>query len=96
MKISMTTEQRKLLMSITGLRDQIGKSHFLNAHFRAFEIARDCWKEHVRMNALSGSRACNSPAGAVLDDERDDTPNAHLSGGTPSAPSDCSPSGGKA
>ena len=76
----LTTAQGKLLMAIEGLRDQVEKSHFLNAHFRAFEIAHDCWKEHIRMNALSGSRACNSPAGAVLDDDRDDidTPNAQV------------------
>ena len=66
----MTTEQKKLLVSIDGLRAQIEKSHFLNAHFRAFEIANDCWREHIRMNALSGARACGSPAGAVLDDDR--------------------------
>ena len=68
--MQMTTEQKKLLASIDGLRAQIEKSHFLNAHFRAFEIANDCWREHIRMNALSGSRACGSPAGAVIDDDR--------------------------
>jgi len=68
----MTLEQQRLLLELHGLRDQIEKGHFLNVHFRAFQLAGMAWQEHIRQNAIDGSRDCNSPAGAVLDDERDD------------------------
>ena len=67
----MTTEQQKLLAELDGLRDQIQKKHFLNVHFRAFRLAWDAWQEHVRQNAVGGSREAGSPGGAVLDNERD-------------------------
>jgi len=67
-----TVEQRKLALELVGLRDQIEKSHFLNVHFRAFSLAHQAWMEHIRQNAVSGSRAGHSPGGAVLDPERDD------------------------
>lgn len=68
----MTTEQKALLVQLDGLRDQIEKGHFLNVHFRAFRLSHDAWLEHIRVNAVSGSRAVHSPGGAVMDDERDD------------------------
>lgn len=68
----MTTEQNKLLAELAGIRDQIEKGHYLNVHFRAFRLSHDAWQEHIRQNAVSGSRAHNSPGGAVLDEERDD------------------------
>ncbi len=40
-------------------------------HFRAFKLANDAWQEHIRQNAKSGARTGRSPAGAVLDDDRD-------------------------
>jgi hypothetical protein len=40
-----------------------------------FKLANDAWQEHIRQNALSGARggfvAGQSPAGAVLDNERE-------------------------
>ena len=67
----MTSAQEKLLAMVRGISDQIEKEHWLNVHFRAFELANDSWKEHIRANARTGSRQHNSPAGAVLDDKRD-------------------------
>jgi len=67
---AMTTQQQKLLVELHGLKDQIEKGHYLNVHFRAFHLAHEAWQEHIRQNALSGSRQANSPAGAVLDDDR--------------------------
>ena len=67
----MTTEQSKALAELEGLRDQIEKGHWLNVHFRAFRLANDAWQNHVRANALTGSRESCSPGGAVLDGERD-------------------------
>lgn len=72
---AMTPEQNKLMAEVAGIRDQIEKGHFLNVHFRAFRLAYEAWQEHIRQNALAGSRggyvAGKSPGGAVLDDERD-------------------------
>lgn len=68
----MTLEQQRLLLELHGLRDQIEKGHFLNVHFRAFQLAHAAWQKHIRQNAVARSRSCNSPAGAVLDDERSD------------------------
>jgi hypothetical protein len=68
----MTTQQEKMLAELRGLEDQIMKCHFLTVHFRAFQLANESWQEHIRQNALSGSRRAQSPAGAVLDDERKD------------------------
>lgn len=68
----MTTEQQVMLIALEGLKDQIEKGHFLNVHFRAFELAHNAWREHIRQNAIVGSRQAHSPAGAVLDDERAD------------------------
>jgi hypothetical protein len=67
----MTAEQDRLLLELVGLHDQIEKGHYLNVHFRAFRLAHDAWLEHIRQNALSGSRSGHSPGGAVLDDQRD-------------------------
>lgn len=64
-------EADKMLVDLEGLRDQIKKHHFLNVHFRAFELANEAWQAHMRANAVSGSRRCHSPGGAVLDEERD-------------------------
>lgn len=68
----LSTEQKAMLLELHGLEDQICKGHFLNVHFRAFKLAYAAWQEHIRQNAVSGSRAGNSPAGAVLDDDRTD------------------------
>lgn len=68
----MEEAQKKLMVELEGLKDQVEKGHFLNVHFRAFRLAWDAWQEHIRQNALSGSRAVHSPGGAVLDDDRDD------------------------
>lgn len=70
--MSLTTAQEKALADLRGLEDQIYKQHFLNVHFRAFELAYEAWREHIRLNAVTGSRKVQSPAGAVLDNERDD------------------------
>lgn len=70
--IATTPEQDKLLADLRGLEDQIFKMHFLNVHFRAFELANEAWQLHIRANAKVGSRRVQSPAGAVLDDERDE------------------------
>ena len=70
----MTTEQNKALCELTGLKDQIGKQHWLNVHFRAFELADFAWKQHVFANARVGAKAVNSPDGAVLADEEGETP----------------------
>lgn len=64
----MTSEQKKLLAMLAGIEDQIRKRQYLNAHFRAFELAGDAWQEHIRANARMGSRQSGSPPGAVLDD----------------------------
>lgn len=69
----LTVEQNQLLAELHGLEDQIRKGHFLNAHFRAFQLSHAAWMEHIRQNAVSGSRRCHSPGGAVLDGDRDDT-----------------------
>lgn len=63
------TAQKKMLISVAGIREQIGKEHWLNVHFRAFELADEAWKEHIRVNAELGAREVNSPPGAVLDDQ---------------------------
>ncbi len=68
-----TPEQSQIFAMARGLCDQVEKEHYLNVHFRAFELAYTAWKFHVRANAITGSRQCGSPAGAVLDDERSDT-----------------------
>jgi hypothetical protein len=72
----MTPEQQMFLAELRGLEDQIGKGHWLNIHFRAFELSYRAWQEHIRANARSGARgefvAGKSPGGAVLDGERDD------------------------
>lgn len=69
----MSSEQDKLLAMAQGLHDQIRKQHWLNVHFRAFELANDAWSLHVRTNAKIGAKAVNSPPGAVLDDNREET-----------------------
>ena len=68
----MTTQQAKMIAELDGIESQIHKGHFLNVHFRAFQLANESWQEHIRQNAVSGSRQCHSPAGAVLDNERGD------------------------
>lgn len=70
--MDLTIAQEKALADLRGLKDQIHKQHFLNVHFRAFELAHEAWEEHIRLNAVTGSRQVQSPAGAVLDNERDD------------------------
>ena len=67
----MSHEQEQMRLDISGLIDQIDKHHWLNVHFRAFQMAADAWKLHVLANARTGARESNSPAGAVLDSERD-------------------------
>ncbi len=69
----MTSEQQKLLSMVNGIVDQIKKEHWLNVHFRAFELACDSWAEHIRANARTGSKQARSPAGAVLDNNRKTT-----------------------
>ena len=68
----MNMQQKKLLASVDGIANQIKKNHWLNVHFRAFELANEAWTEHIRTNARAGANEHNSPAGAVLDNERDD------------------------
>lgn len=65
-------EQLKAIADLHGLRDQIEKQHWLNVHFRAFKLSHEAWQHHILANARGGSRAVNSPAAAVLDDERED------------------------
>lgn len=60
-----TPEQKQMLLALAGLRDQILKELYLNAHFRAFRLADDAWKEHIRIN----SRAKHADAGR--EDERE-------------------------
>lgn len=69
---NMTTEARAMMLELVGLRDQIQKQHYLNVHFRAFKLAHAAWMEHIRQNAVGGSRAHRTPPGAVLDGERAD------------------------
>ncbi|KKN78835.1 hypothetical protein LCGC14_0346070 [marine sediment metagenome] len=64
----MDANQKKLLAETEGIIDQIKKQHWLNVHFRAFELANNAWKEHIRANARVGAKEVDSPAGAVLDD----------------------------
>ena len=66
-----TVEQDALLAEARGIKEQIEKEHYLNVHFRAFELADHAWKLHIRANAIVGSRKVNSPGGAVLDPSRD-------------------------
>jgi hypothetical protein len=63
----MSTEQEKLLVEVAGISDQIKKGHYLNVHFRAFELAYNSWREHVRQNAITGAKRCGSPMGAVME-----------------------------
>lgn len=71
--IDTTPERESFLAKLQGLENQLHKDHWLNVHFRAFELANDAWQMHIRMNAITGSRQVHSPGGAVLDPERDDT-----------------------
>jgi hypothetical protein len=72
----MSNEQKRLLMELEGIADQIKKGHYLNVHFRAFQLSNSSWQEHIRQNAVrcarGGEIAGVGPAGAVLDDERAD------------------------
>jgi hypothetical protein len=67
---SLTVEQRKMLVDLIGLADQIRKGHYLNVHFRAFQLANESWQEHIRVNAELGSRKGpgTPPYGALLDE----------------------------
>ena len=65
---ALTTQQRQLLIELDGLRDQIHKGHFLNVHFRAFQLAHAAWMEHVRQNAVTGAREPGGIREAVLDE----------------------------
>ena len=47
----MTIEQRRMLLELHGIRNQILKDQYLNAHFRAFTLADQAWKEHIRINS---------------------------------------------
>lgn len=69
---SLNGDQRKAMTDLQGMADQVEKQHWLNIHFRAFRLSHDAWQHHILANARAGSRACNSPAGAVLDDTRED------------------------
>jgi len=64
-------EQEQAIVKLKGIKDQVEKEHWLNVHFRAFELADMAWKEHIRANAITGSDVCNSPGGAVLHPKRD-------------------------
>lgn len=63
----MTVEQKKMLVELEGLKDQIEKEHYLNVHFRAFRLAHDAWQEHIRQNARVGCEVVHSPPGAILE-----------------------------
>lgn len=69
--MTLTTQQQKLLAELHGLEDQIRKGHYLNVHFRAFQLANEAWQEHIRQNAIHGNRAGpgSSPPGALLDED---------------------------
>jgi len=43
------------MAALAGLKDQVRKGHYLNVHFRAFELAHEAWQEHIRQNAVIGS-----------------------------------------
>lgn len=45
----LTEDQKNLLLEIDGLAEQVMKGHYLNAHFRAFEIANKTWSEHKKV-----------------------------------------------
>ena len=68
----MTVDQDKALCELRGLKDQIDKQHWLNVHFRAFQLAHFAWQQHILANSRLGAKQVHSPGGAVLDDERDD------------------------
>ena len=63
-----TIEQERMFVSLRGIEDQIRKDHYLNVHFRAFELADAAWKEHIRQSAVPTARQHNAPKGAVLDE----------------------------
>jgi hypothetical protein len=67
----MGVDNEALRLKLSELEDQIAKGHWLNVHFRAFELAYDAWKLHIRANAQLGARYCGSLGGAVLDAARD-------------------------
>ena len=57
---------------LSGLQEQIEKQHWLNVHFRAFQLADYAWKQHIMANARLGSEHSGSPCGAVLDGKREE------------------------
>ena len=63
-----------MIVELRGLEEQIRKGHYLNVHFRAFQLAYSAWMEHIRQNAVTGARggfvAGVGPGGAVLDGDR--------------------------
>lgn len=68
----MNIKQEKAMSELRGLKDQIEKQHWLNIHFRAFQLANYAWQQHILVNAQLGAERVNSPSGAVLDDKRED------------------------
>lgn len=64
----MSTQQQQMLIELNGLRDQIEKGHYLNVHFRAFQLAHAAWQEHIRQNAVTGARTPGGVREAVLDE----------------------------
>ncbi len=65
----LSTQQRSMGLGTAGIDEQIRKGHYLNVHFRAFDLAHEAWLEHIRQNAIVGASGVG-PAGAVLDDTR--------------------------
>lgn len=39
--------QAKAFAGLVGLRDQVQKEHWLNVHFRAFELSHAAWQFHI-------------------------------------------------
>jgi len=52
----MEADQRRMLLELRCLRDQIKKGHFLNVHFRAFALSDMAWKAHIAASS-SANRA---------------------------------------
>lgn len=71
---SLTVQQRQMLIELHGIADQIRKGHYLNVHFRAFQLAHASWQEHIRQNAMRGARAtAATPSLGNEEDDHDDT-----------------------
>lgn len=66
----MTTQQQQMLVELAGLRDQIEKGHYLNVHFRAFQLSHAAWMEHTRQGAAASHRTPGGLPQSVLEEPR--------------------------